>query len=247
MNAITNLAPRLARRVRLQKRTADAAATDRKADEARRVIAEKPACQTAPNGTGARCTCDFDCANYWLRPRGFAPRNVASTPLPAPTFTALPPTLRQTAPIRITGRHAQVRPVLPVRTAGPAPATPRRPPADVANLRRVRDAIRDIPVDAPDPNLSRAEKFTADMRHTTGLPIFRRVARRRGWCGLNEEFPLATLSPLGAWRLEERERDLLNAIAAGEKTARIEVDGAVQALRRQIATEQGWRGTGMTA
>lgn len=241
MNAITNLAPRLARRVR-----------------------------SARHG---------------------APVPVAAiaAPLPAPTFT---PTLARTEPIRITGRHAQVRPVLPVRTPGPPPATPRQPVADDARMLRVLDGIRGVktgtvpegirrdqlsayvnaesvapggeasfiarvgeitvtshdrkPAEAA-PELSRAEEFTADMRHTDGLPIFRRVARKRGWCGLNEERPPETLSPLGAWRLEERERDLLNAIAAGEKTARIEVDGAVQALRRQIATEQGWRGTGMTA
>jgi hypothetical protein len=163
-----------------------------------------------------------------------------AAPLSAPTFT---PTLARTEPIRITGRHAQVRPVLPVRIPGPAPATPRLLPVDDEGLRRVRDAIRDIPVDAPDPNLSRAEKFTFDMRHTTGLPIFRLVARKRGWCGLNEERPPAAWSPLGAWRLAELEQDLLNAIAAGTKTARIEVGGTWEALARQTATERGWRGT----
>jgi hypothetical protein len=32
---------------------------------------QHPPCTTAENGTGARCTCDFDCANYWLRARGY--------------------------------------------------------------------------------------------------------------------------------------------------------------------------------
>lgn len=39
--------------------------------EARQIVAERKACETAPNGTGSRCLCDFDCANYWLRAKGF--------------------------------------------------------------------------------------------------------------------------------------------------------------------------------
>jgi len=34
------------------------------------IIATERACETAPNGTGQRCTCSFDCANYWLRAFG---------------------------------------------------------------------------------------------------------------------------------------------------------------------------------
>jgi hypothetical protein len=40
-------------------------------DEARQIVLEHRACETAPNGTGSRCTCDLDCANYWLRARGY--------------------------------------------------------------------------------------------------------------------------------------------------------------------------------
>jgi hypothetical protein len=40
-------------------------------DEARKIIRDNPACATAPNGTGTRCSCDFNCANYLLRFRGF--------------------------------------------------------------------------------------------------------------------------------------------------------------------------------
>lgn len=40
-------------------------------EEAQQIIRERPACASAPNGTGSRCTCDFDCANYWLRARGY--------------------------------------------------------------------------------------------------------------------------------------------------------------------------------
>ena len=29
-------------------------------------------CTTAPNGTGARCTCSNDCQNYWIRAHGLA-------------------------------------------------------------------------------------------------------------------------------------------------------------------------------
>lgn len=40
-------------------------------EEAQRIVREHRACETAPNSTGARCTCDFDCANYCLRAAGF--------------------------------------------------------------------------------------------------------------------------------------------------------------------------------
>lgn len=33
-------------------------------------IAERQPCTTAPDGTGARCTCAYDCRNYWMRARG---------------------------------------------------------------------------------------------------------------------------------------------------------------------------------
>lgn len=39
--------------------------------ERAKIVSEHRACETAPNGTGARCTCAFDCANYWLRARGY--------------------------------------------------------------------------------------------------------------------------------------------------------------------------------
>ena len=166
-----------------------------------------------------------------------------AAPLPAPVATFTPsshPMLRKTAPIRI-GRHAGQETshghmVLPVRIPGPGPAHPRPPAAGDAELRRVRDGILGV---------SRADRFTADMRHTTGLPIFRKVAAGRGWCGLNEEHPPQSWSPLGAWHLEEQEQDILHAIAAGTNTARTEAGDALEALRRQTA--RGWRGTGMSA
>lgn len=40
-------------------------------DAARQLVSEHLACETAPNGTGTRCSCSFDCANYWLRAHGF--------------------------------------------------------------------------------------------------------------------------------------------------------------------------------
>jgi len=39
--------------------------------EAQQIVREYRTCETAPNGTGARCTCSFDCVNYWLRAKGF--------------------------------------------------------------------------------------------------------------------------------------------------------------------------------
>ena len=41
------------------------------AEEVRRIISEHRPCVTAKNGTGSRCTCDYDCANYWLRAAGY--------------------------------------------------------------------------------------------------------------------------------------------------------------------------------
>lgn len=39
--------------------------------EAQQLVRDHPACETAPNGTGSRCSCTSDCANYWLRAHGF--------------------------------------------------------------------------------------------------------------------------------------------------------------------------------
>jgi hypothetical protein len=39
--------------------------------EAQQIARGKRPCETAPNGTGARCLCGFDCANYWLRAKGY--------------------------------------------------------------------------------------------------------------------------------------------------------------------------------
>lgn len=40
-------------------------------EEARQIALGHRACETAPNGTGSRCLCNFDCANYWLRAEGY--------------------------------------------------------------------------------------------------------------------------------------------------------------------------------
>lgn len=40
------------------------------------ITAAHAPCSTAENGTGARCTCSFDCANYWLRARGHKQENL---------------------------------------------------------------------------------------------------------------------------------------------------------------------------
>jgi hypothetical protein len=37
-----------------------------------RIEAARPACTTAPDMTGARCTCAIDCRNYCLRAEGLA-------------------------------------------------------------------------------------------------------------------------------------------------------------------------------
>jgi hypothetical protein len=40
-------------------------------EEARSIAIGHRPCETALNGTGAKCSCNFDCANYWLRSRGY--------------------------------------------------------------------------------------------------------------------------------------------------------------------------------
>ena len=42
------------------------------ARERARIEAERPACTTEPDMTGARCTCTTDCRNAGLRARGLA-------------------------------------------------------------------------------------------------------------------------------------------------------------------------------
>lgn len=42
------------------------------AQERARIEAERPACTTAADMTGARCTCATDCRNYWLHAKGLA-------------------------------------------------------------------------------------------------------------------------------------------------------------------------------
>lgn len=48
--------------------------------ERQAIIAAHAACETAENGTGARCTCSFDCANYWLRAKGYEQADCAEAP-----------------------------------------------------------------------------------------------------------------------------------------------------------------------
>lgn len=43
--------------------------------EAKQIIKDNPACETAPNGTGSSCSCPEACANYALRRAGFKPEN----------------------------------------------------------------------------------------------------------------------------------------------------------------------------
>ena len=57
--------------------------------EIQRIIDAHPACKTAENGTGARCTCVESCANYWLRAKGYkglTPHVVSHDEYPASTW-----------------------------------------------------------------------------------------------------------------------------------------------------------------
>lgn len=140
------------------------------------------------------------------------PDFTAPVPLPAPTFT---PVIREPANTRpfpapasrtVRGAHA--------RTA------PKRPRQDDSTLRRVLDGIRALP-DAP---VSRADRFTADMRagHKGGLPVFRFVAHKIGWCGLDED-PVPVMAPA------ERSMDVWH------EQARVAIDAQVQAARAEIS------------
>jgi hypothetical protein len=168
-----------------------------------------------------------------------------AAPLAAPTVTPSHPMLRVTAPIHVPGgRHTTPGRGLPRRAPGVLRTTPRVLPADDGTLLRVRDGIAAIPVEAPDPNMPRGSRFTRDARKPSsgGLPVFRSVGRDLGWAGLNEEHPASTLPPAD-WGIAEQAHDLLHVIAAGAKTARIDVGSTLEALARQAAAERGWRGT----
>jgi len=114
----------------------------------------------------------------------------------APSFTPTARDLANTrpfpAPVTARGTHAR--------------ATPRHVQQDDGTLRRVRDRLLDLP-DAP---LSRADRFTADMRapRKGGLPVFRQVAHKIGWCGLDED-PAPVMAPgqrsMAAWHEEARD------------------------------------------
>jgi hypothetical protein len=196
-----------------------------------------------------------------VRRPGRAAALAIAAPLAAPTFTPTARELRKTAPIHVLGGHPVPRarkeqlsayanageretPGLPHRAPGVLNVIRHRPPYDNLTLLRVIDGIAAIPVEAPDPDLPRGSRFTRDARkpRSGGLPVFRSVGRDIGWAGLNEEHPAATLPP-GDWGIAGQERDLLHVIAAGAKTARIEVGGTWEALARQAAAERGWRGT----
>lgn len=173
-----------------------------------------------------------------------------AAPLPAPTFTPAA-ALRATGPIHIPyGRHLAPSHQRPVPAGTEAVTTLRRvlgglqnlPAADAprtGNVRRkfeaeLRREFGDLlaPAPAPAPVPSRAEQFTADMRHKGGLPIFRSVAHDLGWSGLNEDWraPAPVMSGFTSWG--DWEHDSLHVIAAQSKTARIEIDCAVSDLRR---------------
>jgi hypothetical protein len=132
-------------------------------------------------------------------PANAAPLLNAPVSLPplAPTFTPTARHLASTQPFTaaspaVRGTHA--------RTA------PRHVQQDDGTLRRVLDALRDLPA-AP---LSRADQFTADMRapRKGGLPVFRAVAHAVGWCGLDGD-PAPVMAPgqrsLAAWHQEARD------------------------------------------
>jgi hypothetical protein len=103
-----------------------------------------------------------------------------------------------------------------------ARTTPRHVQQERSTLERVRDRIRDLPA-AP---LSRAEQFTADMRapRKGGLPVFRQVAHKIGWCGLNEEPAAVVLAPHSAERWEHHG---LALIALQAEAAQAELRGIV--------------------
>ena len=50
--------------------------------EARTIASLHAPCVTAPNGTGSRCACNFDCANYWLRAKGFKAEGAPADSIP---------------------------------------------------------------------------------------------------------------------------------------------------------------------
>lgn len=150
-----------------------------------------------------------------------SPDSPASTPLAAPVLAPQGPTFTPNAlNLASTQPFSADAPPVTVAQGGHARTVRRHEQQEPGTLRRVRDGLRDLP-------LSRADQFTADLQKAEdgGIPVFRWVVARRGFCGLDEEYPVAVLSPRNAERLRHWEQDCLHVIAAQVKTARIEISG----------------------
>ena len=143
----------------------------------REIIAAHAPCRTAPNGTGAQCSCDFACANYWLRaartrqvswvPK--APASVAMTrPMPvAPARPYAPPVQGRTPLDHDVPQWPGMRPVIGdlMQEKYPMPAMEPEAPA---------------PAEAGQPLALRwLEAGEAAGRESTGLPY-----TEPGWTGI---------------------------------------------------------------
>jgi hypothetical protein len=228
VNALTSLAPRLARRIR----------PPRLSEALLKAIADHPVNGpmpvpvfngrpgfVMPDGSPVPAAAGIPLAALLTAPT-FTPAAVTATrPIPVPASAALPPS---PAPFPVSrGRHVASAPARPDRRrppeGGAAQAWAARADRDamrhaMAGLRSLDWAALDAarkregltyagarqpaadPLTAPDWPVSRPAglapdrfaAFAADMRHKGGLPVFRHVARRVGWSGLNEEYPAVT-------------------------------------------------------
>lgn len=141
----------------------------------------------------------------------------ASETPPRPEFRPRPSAAPVTAPMAALPANAAVPP--------PPPSLP-APAAEVLLLRRVRDGLR---------AKWRAEAFVADMRHTTGLPFFRRTAHDVGWCGLDRPAPEARYA---RWTTERWMRQAMSMIAAADEAARSSLDADMPERRARVLAPQ---------
>ncbi len=102
------------------------------------------------------------------------------------------------------------------------------------SVRAARIRRADAPVPEAGPAPSRAERFIADMRFRGGLPLFRQVAHKTGWCGLDTDHAWQEWVRWSTEGWAERERELLDA---AYREARAQVLGEMNITRARNSGE----------
>jgi len=174
-----------------------------------------------------------------------------------PVFRPAPPAV--TAPIPAAGgqharpvrRHVpEARELLEKVLDGLRNLPDRDPgPANAAVL--VRPPYTAEPLRTPPAVPGRADRFTADMRHRGGLPVFRQTAHAAGWLGLDADGPSGNWAP---WPTRRTAAENLSAVIAAAAAAEAEISHDAREIRQRwarawqaadIAPALGYPGSGL--